>query len=283
MISGLRYNNVDIVCTGPAIVEGVAQDSGMLDILASHVEQYFWAGGGISDAAGQALASRMRFYQAYGSAESGMAVLLQAAKSRDADEWKYIRPHPEYGMEFRHHTDNLFEAFLVHSTDPTDDPTVFVLYPHLKEMSTQDIFSPHPVKPGLWCYHSRIDDVLVFDNGHKFNPGSYEKRLVTHPEINAALMVGTRRPCGCLILEHTYGEEPSSHELDLLLDRIWPTITQANEPCTLQAKIKKSHILFASSAKPLPRTDKGSIKRVQALQLYEEELNSIYASELKAG
>ena len=207
-----------------------------------------------------------------------MAILLRPAGLWDTDEWRYVRFHPRYGIEFRPLSENLFEAVLVRTASLEDDPTIFKVHTHLEEWSTQDIFSPHPVKPGLWCHHSRVDDVLVFSNGHKFNPGEYEQHLVSHPEVRTALMVGTRRPQSCLLIEPETGRELSEQERDSLVDRIWPVVGEANEACTQQARIKRSHILFTSLSKPLPRADKGTLKRAQALELYREEFDLLYAS-----
>ena len=259
------------------MVEEIVQNPEMVDFLCSNVKQLYWAGGAISEFAGQTLASRMKLYQSYGSAESGMAILLRPIDAWETDEWQYIRPHPRYSIDFRPYIENLYEAVLVRNANPDDDPTIFKVYPQLEEWSTQDIFSPHPTKPGLWCYHSRIDDVLVFVNGHKFNPGGYEQYLVGHPEIRSALMAGTRRSQSSLLIEPESDQGISNEDLDMLVDRIWPFIVTANEACTQQARITKSHIIFTKPTKPLPRADKGTIKRAQALKLYQEEFDSLYA------
>ena len=250
----------------------------MTNLLSSSVEQLYWAGGGISDFAGKTLASKTTLYQSYGSAESGMAILLRPAGQWDSNEWSIIRFHPRYAIDFRCHTENLFEAVLVRGTNSDDDPTIFKTYPHLEEWSTQDVFSCHPERSGLWSHRGRMDDMIVFIDGENFNPSAFEQHVTGHPEIRAAIMAGTHRSQSSLLIELESETALAETQRNSLVDRVWSTIVEANEACTAQAKIQKSHIIFVSPTKLLPRADKGTVKRAQALQLYREELDSLYAS-----
>ena len=249
-----------------------------MEYLSQNVRFIYWAGGGITESAGRTLSGQIKLFQSYGSAESGMPTLLRPNEPWDNEEWMYIRIHPRYGIEFRHYTDNLYEAVMIRGSDHDNEPTIFKLQPYLNEWPTHDLFTPHPEETGVWRYCSRTDDVLVFTNGHKFNPNGYEQHLLGHSEIRAALMAGTHRGQSSLLIELESQSVLSKADTETVIDRIWPTISVANEACTAQAKIDKSHIIFTKPEKPLPRTDKGTIKRGQALQLYQKELDSLYTA-----
>lgn len=68
-----------------------------------------------------------------------------------------------------------------------------------------------------------------------------------------------------------------SSERGAVIEKIWPSIEQANRDCPAHARIARTHILFATPEKPMLRAAKGTIQRPGTLNLYERELEALYA------
>ncbi|KAG6840631.1 hypothetical protein C0991_005483 [Blastosporella zonata] len=60
------------------------------------------------------------------------------------------------------------------------------------------------------------------------------------------------------------------------IDRIWPTVEEANKDAPSFSRIFKEMILVTSEAKPLPRAGKGTVMRKAALLLYEPEIVALF-------
>jgi hypothetical protein len=78
----------------------------------------------------------------------GLMPILQHATDRE--EWSYMCIDSDYsGIEMRPRAD-LCE--FVHAKDHSyaEYQGVFKPCPHLQELATQDLYSPHPTKPHLW-------------------------------------------------------------------------------------------------------------------------------------
>lgn len=105
-------------------------------------------------------------------------------------DWSYIQIHPVSNPEFQHRFGDLHELVIVRHPECEKYQAIFTHFPDLQEYKTRDLFSPHPTKPGFWKHRSRIDDVIVFLNGEKTNPVTFEQEVSRHPEVKSALVVG---------------------------------------------------------------------------------------------
>jgi hypothetical protein len=63
----------------------------------------------------------------------------------------------------------------------------------------------------------------------------------------------------------------------MAIQRIWPSIEEANSLSPGHARIDKAHILFTTVDKPMLRTSKGTVQRAGTLALYARELDDLYA------
>lgn len=61
----------------------------------------------------------------------------------------------------------------------------------------------------------------------------------------------------------------------LFLRRDRPVVENANKVAPGWARIYKEMVLVTDPAKPLPRVVKGTVMRVQALKMYEEEIENL--------
>lgn len=155
------------------------------------------------------------------------------------EDWKYVNIHPDTGVEFDHRSDDLLELCMVRNPKFESWQPVFKLYPELQKFPSGDLFSPHPSKPGLWKHQGRADDIIVFLTGEKTNLTSMEERINSHSEVCAALVAGAQRFQAALLIELAAEKALSATQRAETLERIWPTIQEANKDCPAHARIEK--------------------------------------------
>ena len=208
-----------------------------------------------------------------GSSEVGFFPLLH----KDPEEWIYFHFDPrQKGIEFREVGPGLYEqVFIRHdSTDPFH--WSFYTFPDHSEFSMNDVYSKHPLKPDLWLYEGRSDDVIVFSNGEKFNPNDMEATLRSCPGIHSVLVVGQGRFRTAALLELKGCVLDTGGIRKEILDSISPYVAIANESAPAYAKLDLDYIFFTKAGKPMLRTDKDTVKRRATNQLYKEEIDQFY-------
>ena len=204
-------------------------------------------------------------------------ITLSPLHRTDPEDWIYFHYSPDLkGVEFREVSDGFYEQYLVRhpSTDPYH--AAWYTFPDQSEYSTKDLFSKHPTKPNLWLYEGRVDDVIVFSNGEKFNPSAMEATLRTHPDVNRVIVVGQARfePAALIELRKT----PSEEEKKDLLESFTPYLIKINEVAPAYAKLQRDHITFTKPDKPMILADKGTVKRTPTAKAYAEEIDQVYAN-----
>ena len=127
------------------------------------------------------IASKIRLLNQYGASELGLIALVQSKGHRAIEDWKYVQFHPDTGGELRPVTNDLDELYIVRDLKNEQQQPTFTLFPDLQEYPTRNLFVRHPSKDkeGLWRWHARADDILVFLNGEKTNPVSMEQYIVS--------------------------------------------------------------------------------------------------------
>ena len=279
LIDGLKHTSADIALLTPTMVGEIAKDPAHLDFVSRNLEAVFYGGGDLFQDVGDILTNRIKFFNINGSTETGICPSLEVDGSRCAQDWKYMTPHPAAGLEFRHHSDSTYEAFVIRNSDPELVQPVFKVHPELDEYSVRDLFSPHPSKPGLWQYHCRADDMIISLSGMKTNPTAMEQHIASHPEVHAVLMTGMGRPyAGLLIEPMTNDQLPSTAETAELIERLWPVVQEINQLYPTDSRISKTRILFTDPQKPMHRAEKGTIQRKATMESYAEEIDALYAA-----
>ncbi|PHH93094.1 hypothetical protein CDD83_946 [Cordyceps sp. RAO-2017] len=166
-------------------------------------------------------------------------------------------------------------VFVRRDTNGRRGQGIFYTFPDLTEWATKDMFRRHPQLPDHWVYQGRIDNIIVLSNGEKLNPVSIEGMVSGHPKVKGAVVVGHQRFQPALLIEPV-SHPSSSEEREQLIEEIWPTIDGINKETMAHGRIGRSFIGFTNPDKPLPRSGKGAIQRMSALQLYKEEVDDIY-------
>lgn len=266
----------------PSILQELAQSPELLDFLSKNMSHLAYAGGDLPQALGDIVASKIRLMNRYGATEVGLLSLIQSKTNHDPlKDWRYINFHPGLGVEMRQVTDDEYQFFFNRTPEQEGHQVPFGIFPELQEFSTKDLFvrHPDPKKPNLWRWSARADDVIVFLNGEKTNPVSMEQHVTaSNLEVSAALVAGVRRFQASLIVELADTEkELDPSERSAVIEKIWPSIEEANAVCPAHARIAKTHILFTKPGKPMPRASKGTVQRAAALAAYASELDALYA------
>lgn len=267
-----KYARAELTFLLPALYEEMSKTSGLLDQL-SNMRYAFYSGGPLSKAAGEAVRTKTRIQNYLGATEVGCLPQLEV----DQEDWRYIAINPKYGAEFRHHSDDLYELFVVRDKELEDHQPTFQMFPNLQEFSMKDLYVKHPTKPGLWLHSGRADDIIVYVTGEKFNPVSMENLMQGSPEVRSALVTGTGRFQSALLIEPANNSYTSAEERARMIEAIWPVVEQANNECPTHARVSKSLILFTTPERPMLRAGKGTVQRNLTIEAYAKELDTIYA------
>lgn len=145
------------------------------------------------------------------------------------------------------------------------------------KFATRDLYSPHPIKPDLWIYQSRSDEIRVLANTMKSNPTIIEHAVLECPGITDAIVVPVQKIGSekyttgiALLVELASRELPSEEQQKDLIEEIWPFVEKMNDYYRTDAFLAKDCILFVDPKKPLSRTAKGTVSRNRVLKDYKE-------------
>ncbi|KAG4438803.1 hypothetical protein IFR05_005694 [Cadophora sp. M221] len=276
LLQALNNTSVDWAFLPPVLIDELGKHIPSLDFVASKLKYIYFTGGAVPAATGDIVSSRLPLHQVIGSSECAMFPLIRNETESGDVDWSYIQIHPVSNPEFRHRFGDLHELVIVRHPKCEKYQAIFTHFPDLQEYETKDLFSPHPTKPGFWKHRSRIDDVIVFLNGEKTNPVTFEQELSRHPEVKSALVVGHQRFEASLLVERLKDHDLSLEEQEQLIDSIWPVVQHANTQCPTHARISRSKIMFADPALPFLRAPKGTIQRQATLNIYEDKIDKMY-------
>ncbi|KAK0615469.1 Non-canonical non-ribosomal peptide synthetase FUB8 [Lasiodiplodia hormozganensis] len=188
-----------------------------------------------------------------GSTETGLLVSLIQESPED---WEYFEWAPAYGIEMRPVGGGGHEL-TIPRRENRDFHGIFHTFPGERLYRTNDIYEQHPIKPDLWRFIGRLDDVIVLRNGEKFNPSAMEEVIRSHPSISRAMVMGQGRFEAAVLVE-PYWEEYAGSTAEFI-NQIWPYIEKANEIAPGHAKLSKDRVAVATKTKPLQATPKGTL------------------------
>ncbi|GMG13179.1 unnamed protein product [Aspergillus oryzae] len=231
-----------------------------------------FGGGPLAPSVGQKLSELTDLCQMYGSIESGQIQMLVPQPG----EWQYLEPNPaeECDMQRVEEGSGLYELVLHQDEKFSGRRTLSHTFPDVKEWRTKDLFTPHPTKAGLWQFHSRTDDLIALGTSAKVFPVPMETALQGDPNIAGALVVGNARPAVVLIIEPV---QSVSHEnREEFVDKIWPSVVEANGAAPTQGKISRSRILLTDPEVGFARTPKGTIARKTSEAIYTAAIDALF-------
>ncbi|PHH89621.1 hypothetical protein CDD83_5637 [Cordyceps sp. RAO-2017] len=274
----LQHTRADWAAVSPSTVEGLGRKADLLLGVSEKMARIAFLGGHPSLAMGDRVSRKIKICNLIGSSECGGFAQFIPDREDDRELWPYVCIHPQTGPVFSLHPSGHHELIIKHETSYEPNQPVFERAPEQDKYRTSDLFTAHPTVPGFWQYRGRVDDLIVFLNGEKTNPIGFESHVMGHPDVSGALVFGTNRMEAGVLIELAWagaGATPLP-DRDAMVERLWPTIEEANARAPAHARIAETHICFVSAEKPMIRTGKGSVKRQMTLALYEEEIDGIY-------
>lgn len=103
--------------------------------------------------------------------------------------------------------------------------------------------------------------------------------VAKNEEVFGALVVGAQRLQAALLIElRRKSGSLTTKEQSELVERIWPTIKEANSVTPAHARVEKMLVLVTSPDKPIIRAGKGTIQRQATIEAYADEIDQLYAA-----
>ena len=143
----------------PSIAEHILQEPAGIDYF-KRLSFLCYRGGPLSDQVGDQLTRILDLCQFYGSTEALSAPQLVAKP----EDWAYMEWHPDFKCEMQPSEEGAFEMVLVPEASTERSSALNRNFPGTKEYGTKDSFKPHPIKPNLWRFHGRRDDIVVLSS-----------------------------------------------------------------------------------------------------------------------
>jgi thioester reductase-like protein len=277
-------NAPDIVIGAPSVIEEILSTEGDvgLEVLRSLRKFWFFVGAPVPTHFGNLLVKeKIHFLSMLGSTEIGQMNVLEP-DGRQPEDWQYhqLRPDLDFVLEPRGPEPGTgpFELIILSKGEWTPG-TINITINGRVGYSTSDLYQKHPSDTRLFKHSGRADDVIVLSNGEKTLSRRIEAIVESHPLVNAVIVFGTGRNQNGLLIEPVRSEmfEPSDEvALASFRNLIWEVVEKANKSSPGHSQIWKEMTLVTSPGKELPRTDKGSVRRKNAIQLYEKEIDALY-------
>ncbi|KAE8144949.1 AMP-binding enzyme [Aspergillus avenaceus] len=225
------------------------------------------AGAPLPKATGDQLSPYTTLASCIGSTESG---LYCTALRPDSTDWSYISFQSHAGAHLEPRPDNLHELVFIRDPACALQP-IFSVYPNLTRFETNDLWTEHPTRKGLWKIVGRADDYVYLAHADGIHASSIEPDFEAHPAVKAALIGGHGRPAPVLLLELRPNQDESAIRAELA-----PYIETVNKRVSDCVALSNDRILFTKKDKPFIRTIKGSISRLVTLRSYEEEIDQLF-------
>ncbi|ROW14767.1 hypothetical protein VPNG_03833 [Cytospora leucostoma] len=267
----LKHQQVRAFYVPPFIIEQWAAEPVAAE-QAKNLDFALYGGGPLSPLVGEKLSETTYVCQMYGSLEIGQVQFLVPQPG----EWSWLELNPFEEADMQPFGDGSYEMVLHQDPKLAAHRSVWHNFPNVKEWRTGDLFVPHPSKPGLWRFHGRVDDLIVFSSSYKLRPIEIETLIQGHPLISGALIVGQGKPEPLLIVEPKPGAIGDGESPESFIDRIWPTIEEANKIAPRYATISRSRVLVADPERPFIRAPKGTVVRKLTAKAYAEEIEAAY-------
>ncbi|XXH02557.1 hypothetical protein Hte_008934 [Hypoxylon texense] len=281
IVEALKQTPANVAVMVPSVVAELAKDPESLNYCAKHLELILYIGGDLPQAIGDSVAAKIPLRCWWGASEVGMPQqMIVPELAHYQGGWRYVRFHPCAGAVFDEVDQGIYELVIRREKRCLDTQPTFTIrsLKDLEEYRTRDLFERHPVVPDAWCWRARADDIIVFLNGEKTNPVSMEQSIVAHnyDVVGGALVVGAQRFQAALLIEPAASTGPlTTAEQASLIERVWPSVEEANSSAPAHARIEHSLILVATPHAFI-RAGKGTIQRAASIAQYAVEIDSLY-------
>ena len=263
----------------PALIDQVCLDPQGLSALRS-LDYIHYCGAPLGANTGAQLIPHVRLCPSIGSTEAG-GYFVELRKS--AEDWEYISFQPVAGAQFEQRLDHLYELVFVRRPEHAAMQQVFMVNPDKSRHETHDLWIEHSEHRGLWKIVGRTDDYVYLAHGEGLHASTLEPEIERDQHVKSALIGGHGRLKPVLFIElvpDAQSKADSEEGRKALLESLQPCLDKVNAQCHQSVQLSRELILFVKTNKPFERTAKGSIARLQSLQLYEDDVATMYARKL---
>ncbi|KAI0815480.1 acetyl-CoA synthetase-like protein [Xylaria sp. FL0064] len=268
----LQYSHSHSTIMAPSLVVDCYNNDANCVRMLQNLKCIAYVGGMLPEQIGNVLCQRIRLTTLMGSCETA---LLPLQMHDDPQDWEYISLSPCLGHTFKEDRDGLGNLTIVRQTKYELHQGVFSTFPEKDEHAMGDLFEPHPLKPDLWRFRARTDDIISFTTAEKLNPSTMESTIQANPLVKSAVIGGQGQFQASLLLEpREYPKNPAEEKS--FINQVWPSIVQANRDCPAHGRILSGFVMLTTPTKPLPRASKDTVQRHAVFKLYEEEWKSLY-------
>lgn len=262
---------VEMSIVAPSVLQDIVTSPAFSRNL-SRLDAIWYGGGPLPSSAGAPITIKTKLFNLMGSSE--MACIPTEEVGRQY--WEYLKFSPKIGYQMRKQSDDLFELCFIRKPHLDRFQSIFSTFPERHEYCTRDLYSRHPTRPDLWKYAGRSDDIMVLSNGEKVNPIWMENLIAAHPDVQSTLVVGQARFQTALLVETKKSLFSETDKINYI-NKLWPTVQEANAQCETHARIARELLILTSSGKPFLRTGKGTIQRKMTVESYHDEIEHAYS------
>ncbi|PLB54029.1 acetyl-CoA synthetase-like protein [Aspergillus steynii IBT 23096] len=208
----------------------------------------------------------------YGSSEANV---FPIHLTNDPGDWAYLKLDPVVPYEFRP-VWREYHELVIHRSESDRGQSAFYMFPDMDEYPMKDLFRRHPdpQKVGLWRYCGRVEDLTESESVGRFLPRDMEVVIESCEGVKGAVVCEERGGGMPVFVE--VDENAFADEREVLLERIWQWVEQANNISPVKGYIWRSSVIFVNRQRPLPRGVKGYPQRGVSKSLYRREIEEAY-------
>lgn len=208
----------------------------------------------------------------YGATETSR--LMTSGRPAGDNDWNYLRilPQVQQWVLMDEIAPSIYECVALDglrskSTINSDNPP--------RSFRTRDLFTPHPTRPGLWKYVSRLDDRFTLVNGEKVLPVPIEGRIRQELSVKEAIVFGDGKTVpGVLIVKADRDANVADEDF---IENIWPAVADANSRAESFSQIPKELVVILPADTSYPCTDKGTFIRGLVYSQFRPNIENAYS------
>ncbi|KAI8360869.1 hypothetical protein EDC96DRAFT_553792 [Choanephora cucurbitarum] len=281
--SALQINKVTMLCCPPIILEEMIpylEQTNKFDAV-QRLKYVLFGGAPLKLESGEWLRShKINVRNTYGSTE--MNGFLSSNLDPNSKTWNSLAPfrldpHGEsYGI---FETADESQPDIKHLYVRADCPTLATNICNRPDggYDTDDLFREDPESPGYYIYLGRRNETLIMENGEKTNPLPMEATIRESIVVKQVIVLGHERKCTSALIELDATKIENLQEEEVI-ESVYEAIELANRDCPSHSRILLEMVKVLPLGQTIPTTDKGSIKRKNAEQMYQHIIDELYDS-----
>lgn len=131
---------------------------------------------------------------------------------------------------------------------------------------------------GDYVLQGRKDDVFAGANGLNIAAGAIEMKIKSESDVVAnCLLVGKGRARTGLLVDVGLGRAGGGREDETeMVEKVWEAVEKVNRGLTDWERVSREMLLILPKERNLPVTVMGNVKRKEAMEVFEKEIEGLY-------